>query len=139
MIESLKDLGITGEEKVEEIDAVFQEKLGISFSQMAAMLESSLQERADEVAADFLVMTPFGDYGKMLEDQPKIAHFLRREASKIENWKPTYIGSSRDPKLPDMIEILFGNMAVDEGEALSGYIFMNHAGKVLHVFVQGNP
>jgi len=139
MIDSLKDLGITGEEEIEQLNLIFQEKLGISFNQMVGMLETVLIQRADEVASDFLVMTAFGDYGKLLEDQPKMAQFLRQEASQKDNWKLTYVGSSRDPQLPNMIEVLFGNIAVDEGESLKGYVFLNYAGKILHVFVQGDP
>ncbi len=139
MIESFESLGITGEEEVEQLDALFQEKLNISFADMKTALRESLHDHANEVASQFLVMTPNGDYSKLLEDQPKIANFLRNEASKNENWLPVYIGTSRDPKLPNMLEILFGNKAVDDGNAVMGYVFLNYSGKVLHLFVQGEP
>lgn len=139
MIESFESLGITGEEDVEQLDTIFQEKIGIGFMDMVALLNESLHDRAKEIAAQFLVMTPNGDYFNLLEDQPKIAEFLRGLASKGENWHPVYVGTSRDPKLPNMIEVLFANKAVDDGDALMGYVFLNYAGKVLHVFVQGEP
>lgn len=139
MIESFKDLGITGEEEIEQLDTIFQEKLGISFLDMVALLGESLHNNATEIASQFLVMTPNGDYSKLLEDQDKMVEFLRREAGKGENWHPVYIGTSRDPKLPNMLEVLFANKAVDDGDALMGYVFLNYAGKVLHAFVQGEP
>lgn len=139
MIESIKDLGITGEEELEQLDAIFQEKLGIGFINMVIALSESLHDRAEEIASQFLVMTPNGDYTRLIEDQDKMAQFLRQEAGKGENWHPVYIGTSRDPKLPNMIEVLFANKAVDDGDALMGYVFLNYSGKMLHVFVQGEP
>lgn len=139
MIKSAKDLGLTGEEELSELDSIFQEKLNISFANMRALLRESLHDRASEIAAEFLVMTPYNNYDKLLEEQPHIANFLRNEASKDDNWEPNYIGLSRDPKMPDMLEVLFNNKAVDGGDALFGYIFLNYEGKVLHVFVQADP
>src|SRR5579872_2836547 len=118
MIESFESLGITGEEEVEQLDALFQEKLNVSFADMKDALRESLHNHAHEVASQFLVLTPNGDYTKLLEDQDKIAEFLRGEACKDENWLPVYVGTSRDPKLPNMLEILFGNKAVDDGDAM---------------------
>lgn len=139
MIQSIEDLELTGEEDLEQVDALLQEKLHISFADMRTLLHESLHERASQVAADFLVMTPYNNYDKLLEEQSHIANFLRHEACKDDNWEPNYVGTSRDPKMPNMIEVLFNNKAVDDGDAVCGYIFLNYEGKVLHVFVQGDP
>ena len=139
MIDSIQDLGITGAEEMNQIDDCLHDKLGISLADMTCLLQTCLQERAKEIADEFLVMMCYGDYGKILEDQSKMAHFLQHQASEPDNWKLMAIGESQDPKMPDMIEVVFANMAVDEGESVEGYVFLNYAGKVLHVFVQGNP
>jgi hypothetical protein len=139
MIEKFEDLEIAEDATYEDAQAVIEEKLQIKFSDIIELLNDSLKERAKDIAENFLVMTPFGDWSKILEEQSKIINFLKTKAAQAENWKATYIGISRDPKLPNMVEILFANEAVDEGDILLGYVFLNYSGKIRHLFVDGSP
>jgi hypothetical protein len=139
MIESFDDLEIPEDATYEDAKTILEDKLHIKFTDLIEQLNDSLKERAKDIAGNFLVLTPFGDWSKILEEQPKIVNFLKTKAALPENWHATYIGTSRDAKLPNMVEILFQNDAVDEGDVLMGYVFLSYAGKVLHLFVRGEP
>jgi hypothetical protein len=139
MIEKFEDLGFKGEETEEQIAQIFQEKLGVGVPEMVELLSKYLKEHAEEIAPNFVTLIPYEDYSKLLEGDGKIAAFLKQDACKSDNWSPTHIGVSKDPKKPQMLEILFGNQAVNDGNSLTGYIFITFAGKILHVFVQGDP
>jgi hypothetical protein len=137
MIDKFEDLGLPEEATLEEVQAVIEEQLKVKFSDLKELLNTSLRDSAANIASNFMVITPFGDYSKLLEDQPAMTEFLRTKAAQTENWIPYYIGLSQDPKLPNMLQMLFLNKAVDEGEEVVGYIFLNYEGKVLHAFVHG--
>lgn len=139
MIEKWEDLGVTGEETPEQLNEIFKEKLGITFEDMTSLLSKYVEEKAEELASNFVTVIPYEDYSKFLEDPTKIADFFRREASKPENWTPSYMGTSKDKKKPNMIEVLFENKAVDDGKSMTGFIFLSYSGKVLHAFVHGDP
>lgn len=138
MITSFEDLGLTGEEDATQVQAILEEGLEIKFEDILERLNSCLRERASEVAENFLVMVPFEDYDKLLEEQPQMVQFLREQAAQSKHWQPKYIGNSRDKKLPNMVELLFNNTAVNDGEAVMGYVFLSFSGKVLHLFVRGD-
>lgn len=139
MIEKIEELGIKRGIALEELDQAFQEKLGVSLAAMTEALQLYVQERAEELAANFLVMVPNGDYARLLEDQVKMIKFLREEASQPDNWLPNLLKPLEDPKQPSMLKIVFDNTAVDDGDSLVGFVFVSFAGKILHAFVQGDP
>jgi hypothetical protein len=139
MIEKIEDLGFNDQQTPEEIAAIVKEKLGIGFPEMAELLSIYLDEKADEIAKNYVTVIPYGDYGKLLEGDAKIAHFFRTEAAKLESWVPFKLYVSKDPKQPEMIEVAFDNVAVDEGDSMKGYVFISFAGIVRHTFVVGDP
>lgn len=139
MINQWEDLGVTGQETSEQIDQIIQEKIGIDFAAMKAALQLALEQRAEEIAQNYIVMVPNGDYFNSLEDHDEMAKFLREKATKPEHWKITQFGLSKDAKKPKMLDFVFANTAVDEGDSLVGYVFVSFAGVIRHTFVQGTP
>lgn len=139
MIEKVEDLGFNDEQTPEEIAAIVKEKLGMGFPEMAELLSTYLSEKADEISKNYVTLIPYGDYGKLLEGDAKIAYFLRTEATKPESWVPFKLYVSKDPKQPEMIEVAFDNIAVDEGDSMKGYVYISFAGVVRHFFVVGDP
>lgn len=139
MSDVLEDLQLPEEATYQEALAIIEEKLGVKFSELTAPLNEYLKEHAESIAGNFLVMTPFENYADLIEEQPQMVQFLRTRAAQSENWLVYHLGTSQDPKFPDMIAFCFINKAVDDGDSLTGYVFINRAGKVMHAFVQGDP
>lgn len=139
MIESFKELAfLYSEEKTkpEDIDNALREKLGIGFAECGQALSESLKTRAEEVAQDLPSLAPHGDYSKMTEDPAVIATFLRDEAAKSENWNIDFIQIKKDNS--QLMEMVFVNKVVDDGDILRGYVFVGLSGKIRHAFVQSH-
>jgi hypothetical protein len=137
MIESFKDLPfLYSEDKIkpEEIDNVLREKMGIGFAECSQALCDSLKARAEEVAQELPSLAPHGDYSKMTEDPEAIATFLRDEAAKPENWDIDLIQVKKDSS--QLMEMVFVNKTVDDGDILRGFVFVGLSGKIRHAFVQ---
>jgi len=133
-MESFKDLVGEDAKTPEDIDKKVQEKLGIGLREMAGALCDALQRRAEEVGTDCYSIAPYGDYGKLIEDPEQIVKFLREEAAKVENWKLDFLEvKKKDDKL---IEFVFINSAVDDGDVLKGFVFVGFSGNIRHAFAQ---
>jgi hypothetical protein len=139
MIEKFEDLGLTDEHTTEQVGEILKEKLGVSFADMAAPLSQYLQDKAEELAKNYITVICYGDYLNVIEGEGVITKFFREEASKLENWVPDKIFLSKDPKQPEMIEVAFNNKAVDENDSMFGYVFVSFAGVIRHAFVHGDP
>lgn len=133
MVTNLKDIPIGEAKTVEDLDKVFQEHLGIGFAECTAALSESLQERADELLDDIINIAPYGDYDKVTEDKEVILKFLREESVKSENWSIEFIDT---PKEGQLLELVFFNKSVDDGDVLKGFVFLGLSGKIRHAFVQ---
>jgi hypothetical protein len=120
----------------EDLDRILKEKLGIGFAECQQALCDSLQERAEEMSQDMTTMAPHGDYGKLMEDAESIAKFLREEASKPEHWKIEFIELRKESD--QLMEMIFFNKAVDDGDLLKGFVFVGLSGKIRHAFAQVN-
>lgn len=136
MVESFKDLLPEEAKTPEEIDKVLQEKLGIGLSEMAKALSDSLLERTEELAEELMNIAPYGDYSKLMEETDSITKFLQDEASKPENWKIQFIEAKKEKD--QLIEFVFFNKAVDDGDILKGFVFVGLSGKIRHAFAQVN-
>ncbi len=136
MVESFKDLLPEEAKTPEEIDKVLQEKLGIGLSEMSKALSDSVLERAEEFAEELMNIAPYGDYSKLTEDPEVIIKFLKEEASKPENWKIQFIEAKKEKD--QLIEFVFFNKAVDDGDILKGFVFVGLSGKIRHAFAQVN-
>lgn len=132
--EDIKELVSEELKTPEDIDKKLREKLGIGFSEMAGALTDSLQQRAEEVAEDCFSVAPYGDYSKMIEDPEGVAKFFREEAAKPEHWKLEYFELQK--KGGQMIEFIFTNSSVDDGDILKGYVFVGLSGIIRHAFCQ---
>jgi hypothetical protein len=139
MIEKIEDLDLKKEDTQQDLDQILQEKLGVSLSAMTVALQQYTQEHAEKLASNFLVMVPNGDYGRLLEDQIKIASFIREEAGSPDNWVAELLSVYDDKKQPPMLKVAFLNKAVDDGNSMSGYVFVSFSGNILHSFVHGDP
>lgn len=136
MVESFKDLLPEEAKTPEEIDKVLQEKLGIGLSEMARALSDSLLERTEELAEELMNIAPYGDYSKLMEEKDGITKFLQDEASKPENWKIQFIEAKKEKD--QLIEFVFFNKSVDDGDILKGFVFVGLSGKIRHAFAQVN-
>jgi len=136
MVESFKDLLPEEVKTPEEIDKVLQEKLGIGLSEMARALSDSLLERIEELAEELMNIAPYGDYSKLMEEKDGITKFLQDEASKPENWKIQFIEAKKEKD--QLIEFVFFNKSVDDGDILKGFVFVGLSGKIRHAFAQVN-
>lgn len=157
MIESFDDLDFKNALKPEEIegpvqplspeeewkqtlakmDAVIQEKLGVSFEMFKQALSDYTVSHAEELTHEFTNIAPLGDYSKLLEDNDSMAEFLKTEAHKPEHW---YLVGVREPdeKHKNLITFSFGNRAVDDGENFEGFVYVSFQGKIRHAFTQGS-
>lgn len=131
-MEDFKELSLS-EMKFEDVFPLLQEKLGITLEQCSQLLSEALLKKVDELAGDLPSMAPLGDYSKMTEDKEVMKEFLRTEASKPEHWKLEMLELRKDSQL---MEIMFFNKAVDDGDILKGFVFVGVSGKIRHSFVQ---
>lgn len=134
---NIKDLEIDFEGTSEEVKAKLEEKLGIKITDLREALEKYTQEHAGELGKDFITLAPYGDYGKLLEEENEIASFINEEAALAKNWALAYLEQA-DTRLvsENLLEFVFINTAMDEDEALRGIVYIGAGGKVKHVFVR---
>lgn len=134
MLESFKDLNFSKEDTVETVEAKLKEMLGISFEMMGQALSVAVQNKAEEIVLEITNIAPYGEYDKMLENNDDMASFLKEEAHKPENWLIHSLMPSDVNK--DLIEFIFDNKAVDDGDTFRGYVYVNKMGKIKHAFAQ---
>lgn len=134
MIETFKDLVGDDAKTPEDIDERLKEKLGIGLKEMAGALCDALKARAEDVAEDCYSIAPYGDYSKMIEEPEGVVKFLREEASKPEHWKLEFLEVKK--KEDKLIEFVFVNSSVDDGDILKGFVFVGFSGLIRHAFCQ---
>jgi hypothetical protein len=135
MVDSLQDLKLEDSDTLEEIYKKIQDGLGISVYDMRAALSKYVVDKAEELAKDFVNIIPFGDYDRIIEDYKPIVAFLRDHASKEDNWE-LYSATLCETN-NTLISFYFKNLSVDDGEALSGFVYVSFSGKIKHTFAQG--
>ena len=135
MVESFKEIPFSDAKNYEELDVMIRKHLGIGFSECQQSLSESLMARAEELAEEIPSVAPYNNYDKFTEDKIVIANFLREEAHKPENWEIQFVESKKDSEL---IEFIFFNKAVDEGDILKGFVFVGLSGTIRHSFAQVN-
>lgn len=119
------------------VDAILQEKLGLSLNTMKENLAQKLQEKARELTLNMRNIAPHADYSKLLEDNDSMANFLKSDAYEIKNWKLRGIRQgAEDSKFSHLFKFSFDNIAVDQGETLNGIIFINKNGKIKHSMIK---
>lgn len=136
MIEKLEDLGFLEEDTIEQIDVKLQEKLGVSIATLQEPLSRYMVENAEVLTHDFPNVAPMGDYSKLLEDNDGIAEFFKTEGHKPEHWKLDGINLSEVVKT--LLTFEFHNVAIDDGESCSGFVYVSFDGKIKHAFAQWN-
>ena len=122
--------------KDEEIDGVLRKHLAIGFSECAEALAKFLLERGEECLEDMINLAPYGDYNALTEDKEVMLKFLQEEAIKPENWVIQMVEVKK--KGDQLIELLFFNKSVDDGDILKGFVFVGASGKIRHAFVQAH-
>lgn len=131
-MEDFRELNIS-DMKFADAPAILQEKLGITMEQCSQLLSEALLKKVDDLVEELPSMAPLGDYSKMTEDKEVMRQFLREEAFKPEHWKLEMLEVRKDSKL---MELLFMNKAVDDGDIVKGFVFVGVSGKIRHAFVQ---
>lgn len=134
MINDISDLELNEEDSMEVLESKIKDKLGVDFDSMKNALSKFIKDNLDEVSEDFVNIIPYGDYGKLLEDKEEKCSFLLDEASKLENWKLYYLMPS--DANPELIQFVFKNGSVDEGDVFEGHVFVSKSGKIRHAFTQ---
>jgi len=119
---------------MEAVDKLLQEHLHISLAECTQALSNSLAERAEELLPDLFNLAPYGDYEKFTEDEVIILQFLKEEAVKPENWELQFMEVKK--KDDQLLEMIFFNKAVDDGDILKGFVFLGLSGVIRHAFTQ---
>lgn len=127
---------IDAAKKTEEIDDILRKHLTVGFAECGEALAKFLLERGEECLEDMINLAPYGDYDKLTEDKEIILKFLQEEAVKPENWVIQMVEVKK--KGDQLIELLFFNKAVDDGDILKGFVFVGASGKIRHAFVQAH-
>lgn len=117
-----------------ELDKLLQEHLHLSLQDCHQALSESLSNRAEELLEDMMNLAPYGDYDKLTEDPVEMVKFLKEEASKPENWKVQFVDVRKQDD--QLLECVFFNTAIDQGESLKGFLFIGLSGKIRHCFAQ---
>lgn len=125
---------IDASKKTEDIDDILRKHLTIGFAECAEALSKFLLERGEECLEDMFNLAPYGDYAQLTEDKEVMLKFLQEEAIKPENWIIQLVEIKK--KGDQLIEILFFNKAVDDGDILKGFVFVGASGKIRHAFAQ---
>lgn len=136
MINDIADLNLSQEDSLEVISSKLKEKLEIDLDTITQALSSFVRDNSNELANDFVNIIPYGDYGNILEDNEFMSNFLKEEASKIDNW--TLYSISQSDVNPELIQFIFSNKSVDDGDVFEGHVFLSKHGKIKHVFTQVN-
>lgn len=136
MAESFKEILVSMQEikEVEKIDQTLREKIGIGFSECTQALSDSLIKRMEEVVNDLPSLAPLGNYEGLIEDKEVMAKFLLEEAAKPEHWKFEIMSIRKEGD--QLLELMFLNDAVDDGDILKGFVFLGISGKIRHAFAQ---
>lgn len=134
MIEDFKELSFSEKDKIEDVDNMIKEKIGFSFSEMKQMISSYVNEKAEELSLDMINIIPYGQYDKIIEDNDNMAKFLKEEASKVENWEIYSFMENSSNK--NLIQFIFNNKSIDDGDTLRGHVFISKSGVVRHVFAE---
>lgn len=115
---------------LEEFYQIIAEKLGITIDSLILELTSYVSNSIDKVSKNIYHIFQYGDYGKPLEGAESIKDFLRKEATKPENWQLKCLEIYN--KDANLLKFSFACTAVDEGENLVGFVFVDKNGKVKH-------
>lgn len=134
MVEKMSEVPLKETKTPEEMDKVLREHLGIGFAECAQALSASLAERAEELMEDIINLAPYGDYDKITEDPEVILKFLKEEAVKPENWEIQFVEVKKESD--QLMEMVFFNKSVDDGDILKGFVFVGISGKIRHAFTQ---
>lgn len=136
MIDKLTDLPLDDVKEPEAIDKVLREHLGMGFSECAEALSKSLLQRTNELVGEMINLAPYGDYDKLTDNPETMLNFLKEEASKQENWQIEFLEVKKPQE--HLMELVFFNKAVDDGDILKGFVFVGLSGIIRHAFVQIN-
>lgn len=130
------DLKLGANPSCKRILQSLKRNLNVKVSELKKLFAYYLAENAEEVASGIVTIAPFGEYADLLDEPHTIAKFLRTTASAPENWKLRDIKpmSTEDRAL---IEFSFNSIAADDGDCLTGFIYVDANGEVMHSFVHG--
>lgn len=133
MIENAKELNFSDVKNEEDVDKILMEKTGTGIATCKEALFKSVSTRANEIVSGVANIAPYGNYDTLLEDEGKMSEFVQTEAAKIENWHLEFVSAKEQDKV---IELMFFNKAVDEGDVMKGFVYLGFSGKVRHSFAQ---
>lgn len=119
-----------------ETDGILRKHLTIGFAECSEALAKFILERGEECLEDMINLAPYGDYNALTEDKEVMLKFLQEEAIKPENWVIQMVEVKK--KGDQLIELLFFNKSVDDGDILKGFVFVGASGKIRHAFVQAH-
>lgn len=121
--------------RMAKAEAIFKEKLGITFDELKQSLSKYTVEHAEELTHEFVNIAPFSDYSKLLEDNDSMAEFLKTEAHKVEHW--VLQGVKQSDVKENLVSFEFMNDSVDDGDVFQGFVYVSFQGIIRHAFTQG--
>jgi hypothetical protein len=130
----IKDLNILDSDNVEQIIEKILIVLGITSDKMKESISSVILNKADDIVLELKNIAPLGDYSKLLEDNESMINFLKTEVYKTEYWNLVRM----DTDSTGLNKFTFNCTAIDDGQSLYAFVFVNDQGKIRHTFVQGN-
>lgn len=133
MIEGMKDLDVKPKDTDEEIDRKIQEKLGITLAQITDVISKSMVIEAEVICEELMNIAPYGKYEELMEEIPDMVKFLKEECVKPESWRLHSISDYEG-----LVRFTFYSKAVDDGDALKGFAFVNCEGKITHGFARSD-
>jgi hypothetical protein len=135
MLESFKDLKLDKDiETVEKLVECILSQVDLKLEDCYEVLTASLKQRAEELLVDIENIAPYGDYSSLIENPNQFLPFLQNEAAKPENWELSFIDTIKGND--KLLEFIFVNKALDDGDLLKGFVFVSPNGKVRHAFCQ---
>ena len=130
------ELNLAPKSGAKRIMQSLKRNVNVRISDLKKTFKSYLAENAEEVASGIVTIAPFGEYAGLLDEPETITAFLRGEASKPENWKIIDIKPMTNEDRA-LVEFKFSSIAADDGDCLTGFVYVDAQGEVMHSFVHG--
>lgn len=116
---------------LEEIESQIENLTNISFNELKRKLSNYVIDNATKIVEEVHNIIPYGDYSSIIEDKLQMEVFLKDASNKLENWELDLVMQENN-----LLQLVFNNNSVDDGEIFKGHIFISANGKIKHLFAR---
>lgn len=116
---------------LEEIESQIENLTNISFNELKRKLSNYVVDNAAKIVEEVHNIIPYGDYSSIIEDKLQMEVFLKDASNKLENWELDLVMQENN-----LLQLVFNNISVDDGEIFKGHIFISANGKIKHLFAR---